>query len=217
MDATPLAEVWIGAGVSAIASGDVSDRRQFADLTVKTADMDSLGVVNKLTDPNGTTHTGELSDASDLTNHASDSSAHHPPYSDSKAQNAVRGNVDAADLTGGSGSAGQILKTDGSSATWGSGSGGGISSDSLPSPSTVYNNTAGSFDPEWVTIKEFSNATDLTHIHLFGNHAESISALRITWGDGTTTTLGSTSSNNFAKNGGGSCKFELYNIKSCKK
>jgi hypothetical protein len=42
MDATPLAEVWVGADVSDIASGDVSDRRQFGDLTANTADVESL-------------------------------------------------------------------------------------------------------------------------------------------------------------------------------
>jgi len=42
MDATPLAEIWVGAGVSDITSGDVSDRRQFADLSAANADVESL-------------------------------------------------------------------------------------------------------------------------------------------------------------------------------
>jgi len=61
-------------------------------------------------------------DHTSLTNVQSDQ--HHTKYTDSEAQTAVEGSVDAADLTGSSGSQGQFLKTDGTSASWANSGGG---------------------------------------------------------------------------------------------
>ena len=65
----------------------------------------------------------------DLSNISSDD--HHSKYTNAEARNAVEGNSDAADLLGSSGSAGQVLTSDGSNASWedsGGGTGGGGSS-----------------------------------------------------------------------------------------
>ena len=65
-DATVLAEVWVGAGVNDIASGDVSDRRMFADAVLDTVTADSVEAADSLVDAAGVTHSGELADASDV-------------------------------------------------------------------------------------------------------------------------------------------------------
>jgi len=60
---------------------------------------------------------------SGLSNISSDD--HHSRYTNAEARNAVEGNSDAADLLGSSGSAGQVLTSDGSNASWEDSSGGG--------------------------------------------------------------------------------------------
>lgn len=60
----------------------------------------------------------------ELTNHTDTNGAHHTRYSDSEARGAVTGLVDAADLSGDTGTAGQVLHTDGSQAFWSDSSGG---------------------------------------------------------------------------------------------
>lgn len=63
----------------------------------------------------------------ELTTHTDTTGAHHTRYSDDEARTAVIGLVDAGALSGVSGTAGQVLHTDGASTYWaegGSGSGG---------------------------------------------------------------------------------------------
>lgn len=54
----------------------------------------------------------------ELSEHSSQNGVHHQRYADSEAQSAVEGFVDAGDLAGGGGVAGQALHTDGNQAYW---------------------------------------------------------------------------------------------------
>lgn len=63
--------------------------------------------------------------SSELSTHSDSSGAHHTRYSDSEAQSAVSQSVDAANLSGDSGVAGQVLHTDGNEAFWDSSDGSG--------------------------------------------------------------------------------------------
>lgn len=145
--AIPLAEVWIGAGVERITDQDLRDRRLNATLDAYGIDVIEAAI-NKLTDGSGTTHTGELADASDVrsdgdieqainddADHGSSAqhdyfsgshsdltvvteTDHHTPPSPDDFRDAVTGEVDAADLVGSSGANGQHLATDGTTLAW---------------------------------------------------------------------------------------------------
>lgn len=62
----------------------------------------------------------------EILTHAGDASAHHTKYTNTEARTAVEGSVDAADLTGASGLAGQVLESDGTNAAWADVSGSGF-------------------------------------------------------------------------------------------
>ena len=103
----------------------ITELNRAPDITVNAIDAASVSAGDSLTDPSGAEHTGELADSSDLVSDHSNLSnvqidQHHTPYSDSKAQDAVKGTVDASELTGGSGSTGQFLQTDGNNTSWAS-------------------------------------------------------------------------------------------------
>lgn len=92
-------------------------------VSVNTLEADDGTFNDSITDPAGTQHTTELAESADLVDdHANltnvQSDQHHGRYSDSEAQNAVTGNVDAADLVGDSGTNGQLLQTDGTQVSW---------------------------------------------------------------------------------------------------
>lgn len=76
----------------------------------------------------------------ELTNHIGTPGAHHTRYSDAEARSAVTGLVDAGDLSGDSGGAGQVLHTDGSQAFWGNASG----SDGATITTGTFTHTTGS-------------------------------------------------------------------------
>lgn len=63
---TILAEVWVAAGTSSIASSDIRDRRQPAEVVVDALRGESVSVDTSFSDAAGASHTGELADASDL-------------------------------------------------------------------------------------------------------------------------------------------------------
>lgn len=79
----------------------------------------------------------------ELTNHTDTPDAHHTRYSDSEARSAVTGLVDAAELSGSSGVAGDVLVTDGQSASWSSTAGAGGSGAEIASGTITH--TTGSY------------------------------------------------------------------------
>lgn len=119
-----------GDGTVTVAGSGSSDTRiDLTDGTTSVAEPSELLVeainaagVTLADDGDGTaTLTVDATDT-DTTDHAQltnvQSDQHHTKYTDTDAQGAVTGTVDAADLTGASGTDGQVLTSDGSAAAW---------------------------------------------------------------------------------------------------
>lgn len=147
MDAVPLAEIWLSPLDTRTTDADIRDRTVDANLQIHSASVNVLDV-DTIVDGTGTSHSGELADYedvpsdanirdtintdpdhattashnyfsgdhADLTNVTSDQ--HHAPPTPEEMRNAVRGVVDAAELDGASGAAGDHLEWTGSDVRW---------------------------------------------------------------------------------------------------
>lgn len=127
---TPIWEVWVAAGTTSIATADLRDRRVSADVVFNSVTATTAEVTTSPSTANDVTRKG------DLDSHASAADAHHAQ--DHAARHAQGGAdvIDAADLSGASGTNGQVLKSDGTAAFWGSTGGNHIEAKTTPGSTT---------------------------------------------------------------------------------
>ena len=116
MAAVPIAEIWVDNEASSLEAADIRDRR--SPDKIPTAVLEAIGTGDLDFDP---------ATQSELDSHAGSNDAHHAQDHASRHHEGGVDEIDAADLSGASGNADQILQTDGTSATWAS-AGGGSSS-----------------------------------------------------------------------------------------
>lgn len=147
MDCVVLAMVWLSPDDDRTTEADIQDRTVSADLDVHSATAEIMSF-DTIIDGAGIEHSGELADITDVPSepnirqtinedpdHGSTASHnyfsgshldltdvapddHHPPRTDQETRDAVRGVVDASELDGAAGAAGDHLEWTGSDVRW---------------------------------------------------------------------------------------------------
>lgn len=114
---TPIWEVWVAAGTTSIATADLRDRRVSADVVFNAATVADLSAeaAAVTTAPSAAT---DVTRKGDLDSHGGDANAHHAQNHAARHAQGGADVLDAADLSGASGSSGQVLQSDGTGALW---------------------------------------------------------------------------------------------------
>jgi len=147
----------------------VNETNREPDGTFATLEADDATVNNAPTNSNDVARQADL----------------HNRYTDSEARTAVEGNVDAANLTGASGTAGQVLETDGTGAAWNNLESAVIGHSNL-SNTTVY--TGRTFDSTLITVFNVTSDQKILSGWFSADEPTDI-ILKYTDGDGNTTNI----------------------------